>query len=768
MKLEQIGKYEILAEIGRGTMGTVYKAKDPTLNRVVAIKTMAATPGRNDESKQRFQREAQAAAHLSHPNIVTVHDLGEEKGFIYMAMEYLEGKDLRDVIDAQSLTTLDEHLHVMEQVAAGLAFAHSKGVVHRDLKPANIQVQPNGQVKIVDFGLARLGGSDMTQDGIVLGTPNYMSPEQALGDRVDARTDIFSAGGVFYEMLAGRKPFDAETTPAVLYQVVHKDPVPLRKWAPDLPPIVVEVVDRCLAKDKNLRFQNGRQLRAALGVVRQAYEAGRLETATLAEESQRAHEDARKNDSQRLGSPSSSRPPWMEGNVALDPTPLPVSPPPRSASSPRSMTLSGRAATEPPGRRRATQNISPVDRATRVALLLLLVAGAAYLYSWLARTPGAEVPPGTEPGASDSTRAQVGALTEALVESQTELATKHLEDKNWAGAIAQAEDVLKLQPTSARARQILDEARGRRKELDAAATEARRSFEAGNLEDASRALDRVLELDPKHPVVGDLTARLNSTFASRAEEARRLTQRARREAERAHAQGGSEFTQAVALSAEGEVLFRKSEYADATQRYLEARDAFDRSRRTVTAAARPPQRSAGDPPTDQRGGSLPPVSGSGPGVVVRSPPAEGPSAPGKARQFVTGKSVVATGKAGGSLTGFDTADVKTQKVPDLVGHLEFEVDPNDLRSGDSFGVRLYLVNEGKKPVRVRNVSFTWAVDGKRTTLHGALREREVAPQERELVAETRGVWREAVTSWGLEAAVVSDRDETCTSRLTWE
>jgi tetratricopeptide (TPR) repeat protein len=432
------------------------------------------------------------------------------------------------------------------------------------------------------------------------------------------------------------------------------------------------------------------------------------------------------------------------------------------------MTLSGRAATEPPGRRRATQNISPVDRATRVALLLLLVAGAAYLYSWLARTPGAEVPPGTEPGASDSTRAQVGALTEALVESQTELATKHLEDKNWAGAIAQAEDVLKLQPTSARARQILDEARGRRKELDAAATEARRSFEAGNLEDASRALDRVLELDPKHPVVGDLTARLNSTFASRAEEARRLTQRARREAERAHAQGGSEFTQAVALSAEGEVLFRKSEYADATQRYLEARDAFDRSRRTVTAAARPPQRSAGDPPTDQRGGSLPPVSGSGPGVVVRSPPAEGPSAPGKARQFVTGKSVVATGKAGGSLTGFDTADVKTQKVPDLVGHLEFEVDPNDLRSGDSFGVRLYLVNEGKKPVRVRNVSFTWAVDGKRTTLHGALREREVAPQERELVAETRGVWREAVTSWGLEAAVVSDRDETCTSRLTWE
>ena len=624
MKLEQIGKYEILDEIGRGTMGTVYKAKDPTLNRLVAIKTMAATPGRNDESKQRFQREAQAAAHLSHPNIVTVHDLGEEKGFIYMAMELLEGQDLRDAIDGQTLTTLDERLHVMEQVAAGLAFAHSKGVVHRDLKPANIQIQPNGQVKIVDFGLARLGGSDMTQDGIVLGTPNYMSPEQALGDRVDGRTDIFSAGGVFYEMLAGRKPFDAETTPGVLYQVVHKDPVPLRKWAPDVPPIVVEVVDRCLAKDKNHRFQNGRQLRAALGVVRQAYEAGRLETATLAEESQRAHEDARRNDSQRIASPSSSRPPWLEGSVAHDPTPVSL-PDPRSESSPRPVTLSGLATTQPAGRRRTSRRpASFVPWAAGVAFLVLVAVGAFSWYSRLPRTAGME--PATAPDAADPSRAEVGALTAALVDSQIELAMKNLEDKNWAGAIAQAERVLKLQPTSGRARQILDQARGRRKELDAAATEARRSFEAGNLQDASHALDRVLDLDPKHPVVGELTARLNSTFASRAEEARRLTRRARRDAEKANAQGGSPFALAVALSAEGDVLFRKSEFADATQRYLEARDAFDRGRRTVTATARPPRKAAGASPADERKASGPP--GSGQTAETPSRPGGGPHGPG--------------------------------------------------------------------------------------------------------------------------------------------
>jgi serine/threonine protein kinase len=762
MTLDQLGKYKILAEIAHGTMGTVYKAKDPTLNRLVAIKTMAATPGRNDESKQRFQREAQAAAHLSHPNIVTVHDLGEEKGLVYMAMELLDGQDLRDAIDAQALPSLDDKLHVMEQVAAGLAFAHSKGVVHRDLKPANIQIQPNRQVKIVDFGLARLGGSDMTQDGVVLGTPNYMSPEQALGDRVDARTDIFSAGGVFYEMLTGRKPFDAETTPGVLYQVVHKQPTPVRKWAPEVPPIVVEVVDRCLAKDKNLRFQNGRQLRAALGVVRQAMEAGRLETATLAEESQRAHEDARKGDSQRILGPSASQPPWIEGSGALDPAPAPE---PRPSQGSRPQTLSGRAPTEPSGHRRASAHRPSLRPRAAGVILALLGAAAAVFWYWRPPRPTGSEPHAEGTPAADVSRAEVGALTEALVESQIELALKNLEDKNWAGAIAQAERALKLRPDSARARQILDQARGRRKELEAAATEARRSFEAGNLQDASRALDRVLDLDPKHAVVGELTARLNSTFSSRAEEARRLSVRARGEAENANAQGLPDFSRAVTLALEGDLLFRKSEFADATQRYLEARDAFDRGRRTAALAARAtskPSPASGD----DRVASGVPGSGTIPSDPL--PPAETSQAPALVRHFVTGKSIVSTGRAGGGLAGFDTADVKTQKVPDLVGRLEFEVEPGEPKAGDPFGVRLYLVNEGRKAVRLRNVSFNLTVDERRTSLPGLLREREVAPQERALVAETRSVWPLAVTSWSLEAVASSDRDETCTSRLTWQ
>ena len=173
----------------------------------------------------------------------------------------------------------------------------------------------------------------------------------------------------------------------------------------------------------------------------------------------------------------------------------------------------------------------------------------------------------------------MGALTEALVESQIELASKDLEDKNWAGAISSAERALKLQPGSARAREILDQARGRRGELEAAATEARRAFEAGNLQEASRGLARVLDLDPRHPVVGELMARLNSTFRSRAEDAQRLAVRARGEAERARAVGLEGFGDAVGRAAEGDLLFRKAEFAEATQRYLEARDSFDRVRR---------------------------------------------------------------------------------------------------------------------------------------------------------------------------------------------
>ena len=292
MDRERIGKYKIVGELGRGTMGEVYKAHDPVLNRHVALKTLSSRVGAGDEALQRFQREAQAAALLSHPNIVTVYDFGEEDGLLYMAMELLEGTDLRDAIDNDKLKTLDEKLDIMDGLLAALDYAHAKGVVHRDIKPANIHLSKDRTVKIMDFGLARVDSSEMTQDGIVLGTPNYMSPEQAVGERVDGRSDLFSAGAVLYELLTGHKPFEADSTPSVLFQVVHKEAPPVRRWAPQTSAPLVAIVERALKKDRQKRFANAAEMRDALASARLAVvgvpaldaatDRGRLPAATRA------------------------------------------------------------------------------------------------------------------------------------------------------------------------------------------------------------------------------------------------------------------------------------------------------------------------------------------------------------------------------------------------------------------------------------------------------------------------------------------------------
>ncbi|MBP9944756.1 MAG: serine/threonine protein kinase, partial [Vicinamibacteria bacterium] len=261
------GKYEAISHLGSGAMGVVWRAQDPVLGRTVAIKTISAALGSDNENKERFLREARAAAQLNHPNIITVFDFGQADNELYMAMELLEGKDLKELITAASLT-FDQKLNIMEQVADGLAYAHGRDVVHRDLKPGNIHVQPNGQVKILDFGLARLGSSDLTKTGVVMGTPNYMSPEQVMGERADARSDVFSAGAVFYELLTNRKPFDAESVHATLYQVVHRDPPPPRQWDPRLPEPLVTIIEIAMAKQVAGRYKDARALHDAIRAFR--------------------------------------------------------------------------------------------------------------------------------------------------------------------------------------------------------------------------------------------------------------------------------------------------------------------------------------------------------------------------------------------------------------------------------------------------------------------------------------------------------------------
>ena len=362
MDLRQLGKYEIVGKIGQGAMGEVFRAHDPILGRDVAIKTMTATIGTDEELRKRFHREAQSAARLSHPNIITIYDFGEDQGKVYMAMELLEGNDLKDLIGRHTPMSLEQKLALMEQICDGLAFAHGKDVVHRDLKPANIHIQRGGQIKIMDFGLAKLSSSDMTRAGMIMGTPNYMSPEQVRGEKATSRSDVFSLGAVFYELLTNRKPFEADSLHAVLFQVMQNEPEPLSNLVPDIPPAMQHVVERAMLKDPTARFRDAGEMREALRPARAA--TAQWAGATLVQPA----------DATVIGifdplthPPSVSTRPPSPGSrpPAHPPTPLPTTdgamalePKPRAPSdtvAPKQPgTLSGRASTQVPAATPAT------------------------------------------------------------------------------------------------------------------------------------------------------------------------------------------------------------------------------------------------------------------------------------------------------------------------------------------------------------------------------------------------------------------------------
>ena len=253
-----LGRYEILQELGQGAMGTVYLGKDPSINREVAIKTVTYADIAADELsdvKARFFREAEAAGKLSHPNIVTIYDMGEDYDMAYIAMELLKGNDLTHYCRKGNLLPVKRVLKLVGAVAEALGYAHSQEVVHRDIKPANIILVEDDQVKVADFGIARVMSSSNTQTGIIFGTPNYMSPEQVAGKKVDGRSDLFSLGVVFYELLTGEKPFKGDSMTALLYAVSNTEYVPLIDVAPKTAPCCVEIVEKLLAKGVSKRYQ---------------------------------------------------------------------------------------------------------------------------------------------------------------------------------------------------------------------------------------------------------------------------------------------------------------------------------------------------------------------------------------------------------------------------------------------------------------------------------------------------------------------------------
>jgi serine/threonine-protein kinase len=280
---EKLGKFEIKRVLGNGAMGEVYLGVDPSIGREVAIKTILPAAAQGGDAKERFAREARAAGVLNHPNLVTIYEFGEDQGVLYIAMEFVKGHDLEELLQEQSITR-SEALEILAQVCDGLGFAHRQHIVHRDIKPSNVRVQRDGRrlvAKVMDFGVAKISNSDMTATGMVMGTVSYMAPEYIRTGKPDPRSDLFAVGVMLYECLSGRKPFSGDTTPTVLYKIVNEEPEPIdTERLQGISPAIRAVLSRSLSKNPDERFQTAEDLAKTLRAAKDPSWVGQVEEST--------------------------------------------------------------------------------------------------------------------------------------------------------------------------------------------------------------------------------------------------------------------------------------------------------------------------------------------------------------------------------------------------------------------------------------------------------------------------------------------------------
>jgi hypothetical protein len=465
---ETISHYRIVGRLGAGGMGVVYSGEDVRLGRAVALKFLAEDLAHSQQAIDRLRSEARAASALNHPNICTIHDIGEHEGHPFIVMELMKGQSLRERLAGKPLK-VHQLVDIGIQIADALDAAHSVGVIHRDIKPGNIFITERGQVKVLDFGLAKLtshfpssGNTTRTPDptvaGITLGTIAYMSPEQATGEELDGRTDLFSAGVVLYECATGRQPFTGKTSAVILSAILNSAPVAPVALNPELPVRLEEVINNCLEKDRELRYQSAADLRADLKRVRRDIESGHSRAVDTVPGSK--------------GVRSASRAPASSGAVA--------------------------AGSVPPRRRGTAAMVAAA------AVVLVTVAGASYAV-WQRRS----VPSGDANGAA--------VLSRAAIQSRLALAQSSLDSKNYRAALAYSSDVLAIDPGQADAAKIRDHARDMLARFDAAVAEARQRLSAGDAQGASRALETARGIDPTAPSVGDLSYQLSELRAKQAD-----------------------------------------------------------------------------------------------------------------------------------------------------------------------------------------------------------------------------------------------------------
>jgi serine/threonine protein kinase/tetratricopeptide (TPR) repeat protein len=614
MDVKKFGKYEIIEKIGQGGMGEVFKARDPVLKRDVAIKTISAGVSGDDDLRSRFEREAQLAAGLNHPNIVHIYDFGEEGGKIYMAMELLLGRDLKIAIKKNLLPSLDEKLALMEDVCEGLAFAHFREIVHRDLKPANIHIQSDGRAKIMDFGLAKLESSDMTRTGVIMGTPDYMSPEQVQGGKADARSDVYSMGAVFYELLTGRRPFTAESTHALLFQVLYNQPESVTKHNPEIPLAVQGIVERAMSKDAVMRFQNGGEMRDALRLARQGLRGE--SDATLVADISLGPSDPATPAGYHTPHPGSG--PFSPHSGGMPRTPVsgsPGSPMPISGGPsgyPHPMTPGGGVGSQgSPGQGSmgaGSQGFGSYSQPTVIVQKSYtgLVVGisvaaiaviAAVLYA-MGALPGF---PKEDPAIAQQ---QMANLQAQMIQRDLDGIQEAFTQKNFDRALPQIERVLEKDPKNSEALRIRDGIMKIRGDLKEMAAAAQASIDSGDTAGAAATVGRMLELEPGYQPALALSSVLSDQFRGDADSSRDSMLAARRRAEQT--QGASalaSFINSASVAGEAEGLYNSGKFGLAAAKYRVAAQGFDTARAEAQQIAqrRPEKKNDPVPPPPDPG-----------------------------------------------------------------------------------------------------------------------------------------------------------------------
>jgi tRNA A-37 threonylcarbamoyl transferase component Bud32/tetratricopeptide (TPR) repeat protein len=780
----RIGKYEIVHHIGKGAMGHVYKAHDTILDRDVALKVMVANIVDDPELKQRFEREARAVARMTHPNVVMVFDLGNHTdGSPFIAMELLDGQDLQKAVRQRPPMTVDRKVAIIVQVLQGLAHAHQAGIVHRDIKPANIFIQKDGQVKIMDFGVARFTTASMTGTGNIVGTADYMSPEQVKGSKVDGRSDVFSVGCMLFELTAGRRPFHSDNLMAIFYKITHEeanfDLIPAGPEYDALLPIL----KKSLAKDLPERFQTAYDFAIALrewlklyatasagNVLEQIVE---MEAPTSPPQPMTDAQGATVVPAQTfevagtmdLGRRTGGRrtlAPTLPGGLA--PTVLGGGTVPGPTMRPGTTRLGGAASptVQRPARAAPEARPSGGHLALYVAsggMAVALLGAGGYIYLTKIQAPPttlALLPPTTVAAAPTTvatptppppTTAPPPTFGEAKGKGATAMkaAQAAFGRNDYDRALTSAQEALHDDPGNPDAKRMAENAlNGQRAAARLHAAES--ALRQGDFATANAEAEAASRFAPWDGQATSLIVRIRAA----------QLQLERDKAAKAQSEQALKQQQ---LTAQVNTYINQATTALSNKQYDVAVKLYDEALRLDPGNATA---------TSARVGAITAKAMSeAPGTGATSRPA--------GRTFVGGRTQASSAetKAGAVPDGFeDSAGVVVKKgsqAAELPGKLSFEVSPDPVRSGEKYAVNVQLQNEGDAPIQIKGLQLITTINGRKGQGQLPPLVASVAPRQKALLYRVENeIWKEDTSAWSMEAIVTTGRGETYRNSVSWK